>query len=111
MVRQGDDQWADLARWTFFALVEAEELGVTKANIEEMSASENPEARRLLGTEGNLGGLLGLDKDWAKRAIAANGNYGEIFAASIGEGTPSNLARGLNDLWTKGGLQYSPPFR
>lgn len=111
VVRQGDDQWADLARWTFFALVEAEELGVTKANIEEMSASENPEARRLLGTEGNLGGLLGLDKDWAKRAIAANGNYGEIFAASIGEGTPSNLARGLNDLWTKGGLQYSPPFR
>ncbi len=111
LVRQGDDQWADVVRWTFNALVAAEEYGVTSANIEEMAASESPEIRRLLGAEGDLGTLLGLDAEWAKRAIAARGNYGEIFAATIGEGTPSNLERGLNALWTDGGLQYSPPFR
>jgi len=110
-VRQGDDQWADIVRWTMNALVAAEEYGVTAANAEEMAASENPEARRLLGTEGNLGAMFGLDADWAKRAIMANGNYGEMFAATIGEGTPSNIARGLNALWTEGGLQYAPPFR
>ncbi len=111
LVRQGDDQWADVVRWTFNALVAAEEYGVTSANIEEMMASESPEIRRLLGAEGDLGALLGLDAEWAKRAIMARGNYGEIFAATIGEGTPSNLERGLNALWTEGGLQYSPPFR
>ena len=74
-------------------------------------ARENPEIRRLLGVEGDLGAMLGLDADWAKRAIMAGGNYGEIFAAYIGEGTPSNIARGLNAQWTDGGLQYSPPFR
>jgi general L-amino acid transport system substrate-binding protein len=111
LVRQGDDQWADIVRWTLNALVAAEEYGVTAANAEEMSQSENPEIRRLLGTEGDLGAMFGLDAAWAKRAIMANGNYGEIFAATIGEGTPSNIARGLNALWTEGGLQYSPPFR
>jgi general L-amino acid transport system substrate-binding protein len=111
VVRQGDDQWADIVRWTLNALVAAEEYGVTAANAEEQASSENPEIRRLLGTEGDLGPMLGLDADWAKRAIMANGNYGEIFAATIGEGTPSNIARGLNALWTEGGLQYSPPFR
>jgi len=111
LVRQGDDQWADVVRWTLNALVAAEEYGVTAANAEEMAQSDSPEARRLLGTEGELGAMLGLDADWAKRAIMANGNYGELFAATIGEGTPSNIARGLNALWTEGGLQYSPPFR
>jgi general L-amino acid transport system substrate-binding protein len=111
VVRQGDDQWADIVRWTLFALVAAEEYGVTAANAEEMTSSENPEIRRLLGVEGDLGTMFGLDAEWAKRAITANGNYGEIFAATIGEGTPSNIARGLNALWTEGGLQYSPPFR
>ncbi len=111
VVRQGDDQWADIVRWTLNALVAAEEYGVTAGNAEEMAQSENPEARRLLGTEGDLGTMLGLDAEWAKRAIMANGNYGEIFAATIGEGTPSNIARGLNAQWTEGGLQYSPPFR
>jgi general L-amino acid transport system substrate-binding protein len=111
LVRQGDDQWADVVRWTLNALIAAEEYGVTAANAEEQSSSENPEIRRLLGTEGDLGPMLGLDVDWAKRAIMANGNYGEMFAATIGEGTPSNIARGLNALWTEGGLQYSPPFR
>ena len=76
-----------------------------------MASSENPEIKRLLGVEGDLGAMLGLDADWAKRAIMAGGNYGEIFAATIGEGTPSNLERGLNAQWTDGGLQYSPPFR
>ncbi|MFT3971995.1 MAG: amino acid ABC transporter substrate-binding protein [Amaricoccus sp.] len=111
VVRHGDNQWGDIVRWTFYALVEAEELGVTKANIDEMKTSENPEVRRLLGTEGSLGKMFGLSDDWAYNAIKANGNYGEIFAATIGEGTPSNLARGLNGLWKDGGLMYAPPFR
>ncbi len=111
VVRQGDDEWADVVRWTYNALVAAEEYGVTSENIEEMVNSENPEVRRLLGVEGDLGAMLGLDAEWARRAIAAGGNYGEIFAATIGEGTASNLERGLNALWTDGGLQYSPPFR
>ncbi len=111
VVRHGDNQWADIVRWTFYALVEAEELGVTKANIDEMKASENPEVRRLLGVEGDLGKMFGLSSDWAYNAIKANGNYGEIFAANVGEGTPSNLARGLNAQWKDGGLMYAPPFR
>ncbi len=112
LVRQGDDQWADIVRWTLNALIEAEELGITKANAEEMATtSENPEVKRILGTEGDLGAMFGLDKDWAKRAIEARGNYGEIFAENIGEGTPSDLPRGLNALWTNGGLLYTPPFR
>ncbi len=111
VVRQGDDQWADIVRWTLNALVAAEEYGVTAGNAEEMAASENPEVRRLLGTEGNLGAMFGLDADWAKRAILVGGNYGEVFAANLGEGTVINLPRGLNEQWTKGGLQYSPPFR
>ncbi len=112
VVRHGDDQWADIARWTLNALVAAEELGITSANLEEMaSGTNNPEINRLLGTEGNLGEMLGLDADWAQKAIAAGGNYGEIFEANIGESTAIGLARGLNAQWTQGGLMYSPPFR
>ena len=112
VVRHGDNNWGDIVRWTFYALVTAEEKGITKANVEEMSASsQDPEVRRLLGVEGDLGAMMGLDKDWAKRAISVNGNYGEIFAANLGEQTPIKLARGLNELWNKGGLMYSPPFR
>ena len=112
LVRQGDDQWADIIRWTLNALVAAEEYGVTAANADEMATtSENPEVKRLLGTEGDLGAMFGLDKDWAVRAIKARGKYGEIFAATIGEGTASNIARGLNAQWTDGGLIFSPPFR
>jgi general L-amino acid transport system substrate-binding protein len=112
LVRHGDDQWADVVRWTLNALIAAEEYGVTAANAEEMATtSQNPEVKRLLGTEGDLGAMFGLDKDWAKRAIQARGNYGEIFAANIGEGTASNIARGLNAQWTDGGLIFSPPFR
>jgi general L-amino acid transport system substrate-binding protein len=112
VVRQGDDQWGDIVRWTLNALVAGEEYGVTAANAEELAgSSQDPEIRRLLGSEGDLGKMFGLEADWAKRAIMANGNYGEMFAATIGEGTPTNLARGLNAQWKDGGLQYSPPFR
>ncbi|WP_127109204.1 amino acid ABC transporter substrate-binding protein [Pararhodobacter zhoushanensis] len=112
LVRQGDDQWADIGRWTLNALIAAEELGVTSANLEQMAAgTSNPEINRLLGSEGSLGEMLGLDPQWAMHAIAAGGNYGEIFAATIGEATPIGLARGLNAQWTQGGLLYTPPFR
>ncbi len=112
LVRHGDEQWSDIVRWTLNALITAEELGVTSANLEQMGAgTNNPEINRLLGTEGELGAMIGLDGEWAKRAIAVSGNYGEIFAANIGEETPIGLARGLNAQWTQGGLIYSPPFR
>ncbi|MEP2474772.1 amino acid ABC transporter substrate-binding protein [Roseobacter sp.] len=112
LVRHGDDEWADVVRWTMNALMTAEELDVTSANVTEMAANTgNPEVARLLGTEGTLGEMLGLDADWAMRAIAAGGNYGEVFAKNIGEETPIGLARGLNGQWTDGGLIYSPPFR
>ncbi|NOD98545.1 transporter substrate-binding domain-containing protein [Ruegeria sp. HKCCD6228] len=112
LVRHGDHEWGDVVRWTLNALISAEELGVTSANIDELSAgTDNPEINRLLGTEGTLGEMLGLDADWAAKAIKAGGNYGEIFAKNIGEETPIGLARGLNAQWTEGGLLYSPPFR
>ena len=95
------------------ALVSAEELGVTSSNIAELAAAptNNPEVNRLLGTEGQLGSMIGLDANWAANAIAAGGNYGELFEKNIGESTPIGLARGLNAMWTEGGLIYSPPFR
>jgi general L-amino acid transport system substrate-binding protein len=112
VVRHGDNNWGDIVRWTFYALVAAEELGITSANVNEIGTSTvNPEIKRFLGTEGDMGAMIGLDAEWAKRAIAANGNYGEIFAANIGESTPIGLARGLNAQWTQGGLMYAPPFR
>ncbi|PJE36384.1 amino acid ABC transporter substrate-binding protein [Pseudooceanicola lipolyticus] len=112
LVRHGDDDWGDVVRWTLNALISAEELGISSANIEELSkGTNNPEINRMLGTEGTLGEMLGLDADWAKRAIMAGGNYGEIFETNIGESTPIGLARGLNAQWTDGGLLYSPPFR
>ncbi|PRY76300.1 general L-amino acid transport system substrate-binding protein [Yoonia maritima] len=113
LVRHGDNEWGDIARWTLNALITAEELGVTSENIEELAATpgNNPEVNRLLGTEGELGAQLGLDADWAKNAIAAGGNYGELFDNNIGENTSIGLARGLNAQWTDGGLIYSPPFR
>jgi len=112
LVRHGDNEWGDVVRWTLNALVTAEELGVTSANAEELSAgTDNPEVNRLLGSEGELGAMLGLDADWAKHAVLAGGNYGELFEKNIGENTPIGLARGLNAQWTDGGLIYSPPFR
>jgi len=113
LVRHGDNEWGDIVRWTLNALVAAEELGVTSANVEELAAAatNNPEINRLLGTEGELGAMLGLEADWAVAAISAVGNYGELFEQTIGENTPIGLARGLNAQWTEGGLIYSPPFR
>lgn len=112
LVRHGDNEWGDVVRWTLNALIAAEEYGITSANIEELAkGTNNPEINRLLGTEGTLGEMLGLDAEWAKRAIAANGNYAEVFAKNIGEETPVGLARGLNAQWTNGGLLYAPPFR
>ncbi|MDZ4309284.1 MAG: amino acid ABC transporter substrate-binding protein [Cypionkella sp.] len=112
VVRHGDNNWGDIVRWTYYALLTAEEKGVTKANIDQVASSTNdPEVKRLLGLEGDMGAMMGLDKDWSKRAIAVSGNYGEIFEAHIGTSTPIGLARGLNALWTQGGLQYAPPIR
>ena len=113
LVRHGDNDWGDVLRWSLNALIAAEELGVTSANIAELSSAptNNPEINRLLGTEGNLGEMLGLDAEWAKRAIMAGGNYGELFEKNIGENTPIGLARGLNAQWKNGGLIYTPPFR
>ena len=109
--RQGDDEWADIVRWVYNATVTAEELGVTSSNVDSMKGSNNPEVKRLLGVEGSQGEELGLSKDWAYQVIKQIGNYSEIFERNIGTNTPIGLARGLNALWTQGGLQYSPPFR
>ena len=107
-VRKGDDQWFDIVRWTLFALITAEELGVTRANVDEMLKSTNPATQRLLGTAGDHGKLMGLDNRWAYYAIKAVGNYGELYARHFG---PIGLPRGPNELWTKGGLMYAPPIR
>jgi general L-amino acid transport system substrate-binding protein len=109
--RHGDDQWSDIITWVLNATITAEEKGVTSANVDEMKNSKDPEILRLLGVEGSQGKELGLSKDWAYNIIKTVGNYGEIFERNIGVNTPIGLSRGLNDLWTRGGLQYSPPFR
>jgi general L-amino acid transport system substrate-binding protein len=110
-VRQGDDQWFHIVRWVHYAMVGAEELGVTKANVDEMAKSPNPDIKRLLGTEGKFGEGLGLSNDWGYRIIKLVGNYGESFERNVGEGSPLKIKRGLNALWTKGGLQYAWPVR
>ena len=110
-VRQGDDAWEDLVRWTHYAMVDAEELGVSKSNLDDQMKSANPETRRLLGVEGKFGESLGLTNDWAYRIIKHVGNYGESFERNVGQGSPLKIARGLNALWTKGGLQYGLPIR
>lgn len=110
-VRHGDNQWGDVVRWVHYALVNAEELGVTKANVDQMTKSDNPEIKRLLGAEGKFGEAVGLTNDWAVRIIKHVGNYGEVFDRNIGEGSPMKIKRGINDLWTKGGLQYGIPVR
>jgi general L-amino acid transport system substrate-binding protein len=113
LVRHGDNEWGDIVRWSLNALIAAEELGITSANIAELAAApgQNPEINRILGTEGDLGAMLGLEPNWAVNAISAGGNYGEIFERYLGESTPIGLARGLNAQWTDGGLLYTPPFR
>lgn len=111
-IRQGDEQWFNIVRWTLFALVNAEELGITAAGVDELKAkSKNASVRRLLGAEGSSGTELGLDDDWAVRALKATGNYGEIFDRNLGPQTPLAIARGINALWNAGGLLYAPPLR
>jgi general L-amino acid transport system substrate-binding protein len=110
-VRHGDDQWFDIVKWTLFAMLNAEELNVTSKNIDEALKSDNPDVKRLVGTEGNYGEQLGLTKDWAVRIVKLVGNYGETFERNVGQGSPLKITRGLNALWTKGGLQYAPPIR
>ena len=109
--RNGDEQWSNIIMWTHYALIEAEELGVTAANAEAQAAGANPTIQRLLGTGGEFGSRLGLDNRWAYNAVRAVGNYGEVFERNVGQGSPLKLRRGLNGLWTAGGLMYAIPFR
>lgn len=111
MVRHGDDQWFDIVKWSLYAMVTAEELGITQKNVDEKAKSDNPELKRVLGSDGNLGEQLGLTKDWVVRIVKAVGNYGESFDRNVGTGSKLGIARGLNQLWNKGGLQYAPPIR
>ncbi|GBC60478.1 amino acid ABC transporter substrate-binding pro tein [Desulfonema ishimotonii] len=110
-VRQGDQQWGDIVRWTLNALINAEELGVTSANLAEMMKSKNPAIKRLLGVDSNLGEQLGLTRDWVCRIVKHVGNYGEMFDRNVGPTTPLKLERGPNALWKDGGLLYAPPIR
>jgi general L-amino acid transport system substrate-binding protein len=110
-VRHGDDQWFDIVKWVHFAMLNAEELNVNRANLEEQMKSDNPDIKRLLGAEGNFGEQLGLTKDWVYRIVKLVGNYGEVFDRNVGLGSPLKINRGLNALWNKGGVQYAPPIR
>jgi len=110
-VRQGDSQWFTIVKWVHNALLNAEEAGVTKANVDQMLNSTNPDVRRILGKEGEFGKGIGLANDWAYQIIKQVGNYGELFEKNVGSGSRINIARGQNNLWTKGGLQYAPPIR
>ena len=110
-VRRGDDEWFAIVKWVVFALIEAEEYGITQANVDQMKSSTDPVVQRILGTSEDTGKLLGLDKEWAYRAIKAVGNYGEMFERNLGPNSTLKLPRGANNLWSKGGLIYAPPVR
>jgi general L-amino acid transport system substrate-binding protein len=110
-VRQGDDQWNDLVRWVIYALFEAEEKGVTSKNVDEMAKSDDPTIKRMLGVTPGMGKALGVDEKWAHNAIKSVGNYGEIFERNVGQSSPLKLERGVNNLWTRGGLIYGMPIR
>src|SRR3954463_1001635 len=111
LVRHGDDQWFDVVKWTLFAMLNAEELGISSKNVDEALKSNQPEIRRLLGVEGNFGEQLGLSKDWVVRIVKQVGNYGEVFERNAGTGSNLGTSRGINRRWTKGGIQYAPPVR
>ena len=111
VVRHGDDQWFDIVKWVHFAMINAEELGLSTKTIDEAMKSDKPDVKRFVGTEGNLGEQLGLTKDWAVRIVKLVGNYGEIFERNVGAASPLKLDRGLNALWKKGGLMYAMPAR
>jgi len=111
VVRHGDDQWFDVVKWSLFAMIEAEEYGVSSKNVDEMLKSENPNIKRIVGTTEGGGKNLGVDEKWAYNIIKQVGNYGETFERNIGKDSPMKLERGLNELWTKGGLMYAWPIR
>ncbi len=111
VVRQGDEQWFDIARWTLFAMLNLEEAGVTSKNVDEMLKTTNPDIKRLLGADGEFGKQLGIANDFGVQIVKAVGNYGESFERNVGQGSPLKIARGLNGLWTNGGLMYGPPIR
>lgn len=111
VVRHGDDQWFDIVKWVHYGMLNAEELGVSSKTIDEALKSNLPEVRRLVGIEGNFGEQLGLTKDWLVRIVKHVGNYGETFERNVGTGSKLGISRGLNRLWTKGGIQYAPPIR
>lgn len=110
-VRQGDEQWASIVKWTIFAMIDAEELGVSSTTIDEAVRSAKPDIRRLVGTEGNFGEQAGLTRDWAVRIVRQVGNYGEVFERNVGTESRLGIPRGLNHLWTTGGILYAPPIR
>src|SRR5215213_4894156 len=110
-VRQGDEQWNDIARWIVYALIAAEEKGVTSQNLDEKAKSDDPDVKRMLGSTPGMGKALGLDEKWAYNAVKGVGNYGQIFERNVGAQSPLKLDRGLNDLWTRGGLMYAMPIR
>jgi general L-amino acid transport system substrate-binding protein len=110
-VRQGDVQWFNVVKWVHFAMVDAEELGVTSKNIDGALKSDNPDVKRLVGVEGNYGEKMGLTTDWAARVIRIVGNYGEVYERTVGVGSPLAIPRGINQLWSKGGILYAPPIR
>jgi len=109
-VRQGDDRWFEIVRWTLIAMIDAEEMGVTRANVDAAIKGDNPRVRRLLGLEGNFAQGLGLTADWAYRIVKFVGNYNDVFQRNLGDGSPLKIKRGVNDLWTRGGLLYAPPI-
>ena len=111
VVRHGDNQFADIVRWSLFAMIEAEEYGITSKNIDEMMKSDNPTIKRILGVTPGMGKALGVYEKWVYNIIKQVGNYGESFDRNVGMGSPLKIARGQNELWTKGGLQYAPPIR
>ncbi|NDH63942.1 MAG: amino acid ABC transporter substrate-binding protein [Alphaproteobacteria bacterium] len=111
VVRHGDSQFADIVRWAQFAMIEAEEYGITSKNVDEMMKSDNPVIKRILGVTPGMGKALGVDEKWVYNIVKQVGNYGEAFDRNVGMGSPLKIARGQNELWTKGGLQYAPPIR
>jgi general L-amino acid transport system substrate-binding protein len=111
VVAQGDDEWFNLVKWSLYAMLNAEELGITSANVDEMKSSKDPNVLRLLGAEGIKGKGLGVADEWAYSIVKQVGNYGEAFERNVGMGSPLKIARGQNALWNKGGIQYAPPIR
>ena len=111
VVRQGDETWTSIVRWALYSMIVAEEIGVTSSNADQLKTSGSPEVQRLLGGNGNFGESMGLKPDWALQIVKQVGNYGEVYERNVGTGSKLGIARGLNKLWTQGGLQYAPPVR